>query len=162
VDAPLHFVEGGASVEQLSLDTLVGPSLVVGFGPDVDAITPAHLEALALPSRTERLLLKTRNSVLWDDPTHPFSSEYVALTSEAATWLVGRGVRLVGIDYLSIQRFEDAEPLTHRVLLEAGVIIVEGLNLSQVEPGPYHLACLPLKLVGSDGAPARAVLYNGG
>lgn len=159
VDAPVHFIENGPTVDQLPLDILIGPVLVVEL-PNVEAITPDHLENLMLPAGTTRLLLKTRNSALWADPHHEFYPDFVALTSEAARWVVRKGVRLVGIDYLSVQRFRDTNPLTHRILLEVGVVIVEGLNLQGVPPGPYQLICLPLKLVSSDGAPARVVLIE--
>ncbi len=157
VDAPLHFLDGGESVEHLSLEVLMGPALVVEL-LDVDEITPDHLDALALPPHTRRILFKTRNSALWDDSQHSFYPNFVALTSDAAAWLVQHHIELVGIDYLSIQLFHDARPLTHQRLLEAGVVILEGLDLRAVQPGTYHLVCLPLKLVGCDGAPARAVL----
>ena len=159
VDAPIHFVDGSSAVENLPLDILIGPTAVVEL-LDVDAITADCLEALALPSNMTRLLFKTRNSELWADPRHDFYPDFVALTPDAANWVVRRGIRLLGVDYLSVQRFHDPEPTTHRILLGAGVVIVEGLDLSAVPPGTYQLLCLPLKLVGSDGAPARAVLIR--
>lgn len=159
VDAPRHFLPQGATVEALALDVLIGAAVVVEM-PDCDAITPADLDSLHLPLGTTRLLFKTRNSQLWRQPEHPFEPNFVALTSDAAAWVVDRGIQLVGVDYLSVQRFYDSEPLTHCRLLEAGVVIVEGLNLAAVAPGEYHFICLPLKLVGSDGAPARAVLVG--
>ncbi len=157
VDAPVHFIENGLSVEELPLDALIGPAIVVELS-DVEVISLKCLENLKLPAGTTRLLFKTRNSALWAGSHREFYHDFVALTYEAAKWLVEKGFRLIGIDYLSVQRFCSSEPLTHRILLEAGVIIVEGLNLQNVPPGPYQLLCLPLKLVGSDGAPARAVL----
>ena len=159
VDAPGHFVENGSTVEQLSLDILIGRAWVAEV-LTTDVITPKILEDLTIPSDTTRLLFKTNNSSLWADPRHTFKSDFVALSAEAATWVVDQGIRLVGIDYLSIQMFDDAEPLTHRILLKAGVVIVEGLNLRDVRPGSYRLICLPLKLAGSDGAPSRAVLIE--
>ena len=157
LDAPGHFIEGGKGVDQLDLDVLVGPC-VVGAVPDVMEITPDHLEALDLPQGTMRLLLKTRNSALWDTPGHEFNKEFAALTADAARWVVDRGIRLIGIDYLSIQLFADAVSTTHLVLLGDEVIIVEGLDLRAVEPGAYELTCLPMKLVDADGAPVRAIL----
>jgi arylformamidase len=159
VDAPAHFIEDGLSVEQLALDILVGTATLVEF-PEIDIITPDLLEIQKLPPQIERLLLKTKNSDLWTDPNHEFNPDFVALSAESASWMVNKGIKLVGIDYLSIQRFKDAEPLTHRILLEAGVVILEGLDLRAVEPGNYQLICLPLKLTGSDGAPARAILIK--
>jgi arylformamidase len=128
--------------------------------PEADIITPDMLDALALSPQTTRLLLKTRNSALWADPHHHFHQDFVALSTQAAQWIIRKGIDLVGIDYLSIQLFKDAESLTHRTLLDGGVIIVEGLNLKDVAPGIYHLICLPIKLSGSDGAPTRAVLVQ--
>jgi arylformamidase len=159
VDAPAHFIDGGASVDRLPLAVLVGPAEVVSL-PDVDRISSGDLEALNLAGNTRRLLLKTRNSELWEAPSPHFDPDYVALDSGAARWIVEKGIRLVGVDYLSVQRFADRDATTHRVLLEAGVVIVEGLNLTSVAPGRYRLVCLPLKLVGSDGAPARTILIK--
>ncbi len=159
VDAPAHFVENGRTVDQLPLGTLVGPATVIEI-LEKSVITPEILEKALLPSEIRRLLIKTTNSHLWDDPHHPFYSDFAALSAEAARWIVAKGIRLVGVDYLSVQRFRDPEPLTHRFLLQAGVVIVEGLDLRNVRPGEYSFACLPLKLAGSDGAPARAVLFE--
>lgn len=159
MDAPVHFVEGGPAIEDLPLDVLIGPAVVAKL-LGVDTITPECLETLTLPSDTKRLLFKTSNSQLWAGSHHEFCSDYVALTPQAAEWVVRKGIRLIGVDYLSVQRFHDPEPLTHLILLEAGVVIVEGLDLREVPPGRYQLICLPMKLVGSDGAPARAVLIR--
>jgi arylformamidase len=159
VDAPLHFIEDGLTVEQLPLDVLIGPAYVADF-PEADTITPDSLEALELPRETTRLLIKTRNSALWSDPHHQFNPDFVAINTDAANWVVKRGIRLIGIDYLSIQRYKDPEPLTHRILLEAGVVIVEGLCLQDAQAGHYKLICLPIKLAGSEGAPARAVMIE--
>ena len=159
VDAPAHFIENGKTVENLSLNTLIGPAVVANL-PEADIITPDMLDALALSPQTTRLLLKTRNSALWADPHHHFHQDFVALSTQAAQWIIRKGIDLVGIDYLSIQLFKDAEPLTHRTLLDEGIIIVEGLNLKDVAPGIYQLICLPIKLSGSDGAPTRAVLVR--
>ena len=157
LDAPCHFIEGGKAVEDLDLGTLVGPCVVVEI-PDTQAIGPSHLEAANIPAGTTRLILKTSNSALWDDPGHEFFRDFAAITPDAAKWLVARGIRLIGIDYLSIQRFADEVSTTHIVLLEAEVVIVEGLDLRAVAPGAYDLTCLPMKIAGSDGAPVRAIL----
>ena len=163
IDAPLHYIKDGKSIEQLELDDLIGPA-VVAYLSEAETITKNVLEELSLPEDTRRLLLRTRNSSLWETGSHRFQTNYVALTQDAAQWIVDRGIYLIGVDYLSVQRYgEDSQ--THEILLSAGVIIVEGLNLAHVESGMYELICLPLKLVGSDGAPARAVLrkmINGG
>jgi arylformamidase len=154
VDAPLHFIDGAAGADRLPLDALVGPAVVVdarGASGDIDA---AALAALEVPA-TERLLLRTRNGDLWE--RDGFTSDYVGVAEDAAHELVAMGVRLVGIDYLSIAPSGDPAP-THRVLLEAGVVVVEGLDLRSAPAGRYDLICLPLRLEGADGAPARALL----
>lgn len=156
VDAPLHFVDGGASVDQLNLEILVGPA-TVGFLPEADAITADDLENLDLPAGTERLLLRTRNSDLWAAGVTEFQEDFVALTADAAHWVVDRGMRLIGVDYLSVQRYQDG-PAVHQTLLGAGVVVVEGLDLSSVKPEEYELICLPLRLMGAEGAPGRAIL----
>ncbi len=156
VDAPWHFLNDGFTVDEMSLDVLIGPA-IVAYLPEASVITANELADLNLASGIQRLLLKTRNSDLWAAGVTEFRKDYVALSADAARWVVERGIRLVGIDYLSVQRYED-NPLTHQILMKAGVIIVEGLNLAAVEPGSYELICLPIRLMGSDGAPVRAVL----
>ena len=159
IDAPSHVIPNGQSVDETPLDVLIGPVTVCDL-PDVNQISAADLAALQLPSDVQRLLIRTRNSAVWAEQASEFIETYVALTHDAARWIVERGIRLVGVDYLSVEIFGQPEPLTHRALLGAGVVIVEGLDLHQVDPGEYQLACLPLKLVGADGAPARAVLHD--
>lgn len=155
VDAPRHFLENGTTVEQLPLDIRVGPA-IVAYLPHVDTITASDLAALSLPEDTKRLLLKTRNSALWGKK-RGFNTDYAGLTASAARWIVEVGIGLVGVDYLSVQKYYDGRE-THQILLEAEVVIVEGVNLAAVKPGWYELICLPLKIMGADGAPARAVL----
>jgi arylformamidase len=151
LDAPLHFIEGAAAAEEIPLDSLVGEAVVVDATALEGPIDAQALESCSIAEGAERVLLKTRNGELWarDEFTHDF----VRLDRSGAHWLVDRGVRLIGLDYLSIGD-EDA----HRVLLGAGVVPLEGLDLRHVEPGRYELLCLPLRVVGSDGAPARALL----
>lgn len=156
VDAPWHFLDDGSTSEQLPLDAMMGEAFVA-YLPEVDAITAETLFQLTLPAGTTRLLLRTRNSELWETGVTEFRKDFVALTSDAAQWLVDRGIRLIGVDYLSVHRYGDNAP-THQILLRAGIVIVEGLNLAVVAPGKYELICLPLRLDGADGAPARAVL----
>ena len=156
VDAPLHFLADGADVTHLSLDALIGPAVVAELS-DVDVITARDLEALKLPTDARRLLLRTRNSEGWQREDREFRTDFVALTVDAVRWVVARGIRLIGVDYLSVQIF-GGDPETHIALLQAGIVIVEGLNLAEVAPGNYELICLPLKLAGAEGAPARAVL----
>jgi len=161
VDAPYHFIAGGTTVEALSLDVLIGPAHVVAL-PGLRLITPESLAALNLPASARRVLFKTDNSGLWNGPAAgAFRRDFVALAPAAAQWLVDRGIRLVGVDYLSVEPYAEQEPIaytTHHILLGAGVIVIEGLNLAEVPTGVYELICLPLKLVGADGAPARVVL----
>ncbi len=160
VDAPYHFLGGDApTVEQLDLGVLTGPAQVVALPELGAAITAADLEAASIPAGTTRLLLKTRNSALWARGERVFQEDFVALDAGAAEWVVAHGIQLVGVDYLSVAPFKAPVP-THRILLRAGVIPVEGLDLSAVEPGAYTLFCLPLKIMGSDGAPARAILIS--
>jgi len=159
VDAPFHFVPDGKPVDTLPLDILTGPAVVCHL-PDAEAIDVTQVQSLDLPAGTQRLLFKTRNSRWWEEGVREFQRDFVALTPDAARWVVDRGIRLVGVDYLSVQRFHDHRPTTHVTLLRAGVVIIEGLNLSKVPAGEYNLYCLPLKLLGADGAPSRAILIE--
>ncbi|MBI4308477.1 MAG: cyclase family protein [Chloroflexi bacterium] len=155
VDAPRHILPNGLTVDELPLDVLVGKAVVVAL-PDEPVVTASALARARIPDGTERVLLKTRNSELWR--REGFQRGFAYLTPEAAQYLVARRVRLVGIDYLSIEGYGVAPPQTHWALLRHGVVVVEGLDLSGVEPGEYTLACLPLRVRGADGAPARAAL----
>lgn len=157
VDAPLHFLEGGDTVDHLPLRLLTGRAYVVDMGK-AETIDEAALQRVNLPPRTRRVLFKTRNSELWGKENR-FVETYVSLTPGGVNWLVKKGVQLVGVDYLSVAPFKDTVP-THRALLSAKVIILEGLDLREVSQGRYTLYCLPLKLVGAEGAPARAILVG--
>jgi arylformamidase len=159
VDAPHHFLNDGRTVDTLSLDVLVGPVQVVQVPEEVGLITAGLLEKAAVQPGTLRLLLKTRNSRLWERSVKEFDRGYVSLSLDAAEWIVGAGVKLVGIDYLSVAPFNQSIP-AHQALLKPGIVILEGLDLSAVSPGFYTLYCLPLNLVGSDGAPARVILVG--
>jgi arylformamidase len=154
VDAPFHFIDGGSTVESMPLDTLCGRAFVADLG-EVASIGAKELEAASIPGDTERLLLKSGNSSLWKKSA--FYPAYAALTGDGARRLVHSGIRLVGIDYLSIGPYPDNSEV-HRVLLGAGMVIVEGLDLSAVNAGWYQLVCLPLKVAGAEGIPARAIL----
>ena len=155
VDAPIHFVEGGEAAEAISLDALIGPAWVVDATTAARSITAGDVDRFDIPADEVRLLFRTRSAHLWD--LTGFEPGFVALDASAAAALVRRGVRSVGIDYLSIAPIDDPVP-THRILFEAGVVVLEGLDLRNVAPGAYDLLCLPLRIVGSDGAPARALL----
>jgi arylformamidase len=159
VDAPHHFLNDGRTVDTLSLEVLVGPVQVVQIPDEVGLITAGLLEKTAVQPGTLRLLLKTRNSRLWKRSVKEFDRGYVGLSVDAAEWIVGAGVKLVGIDYLSVAPFNQSIP-AHTALLKPGIVILEGLDLNAVSPGFYTLYCLPLNLVGSDGAPARVILVG--
>lgn len=159
IDAPAHFIPGGNTVEQIPLDVLIGETIVADL-PTVSIITPSDLAGLELPPGTKRLLLRTKNSKLWKDYGNEFCPHFAALTIESAQWVVRKGIKLLGIDYLSVEPFMESTQQTHITLLSAGVVILEGLNLSQVIPGTYELICLPLKLVDAEGAPARSILRS--
>jgi arylformamidase len=157
MDAPVHFIEGTGGIDSFSPETLVGTAYVVEILPQGDHIEAADLEKAGLPENFRRVLFKTRNSSFWEQPD-VFRKDYIALSPGGAKWLVERGVKLVGIDYLSIERFQPEKYETHQMLLSHGVVIVEGLDLRQVEPGEYTLMALPLKIKDGDGAPARVLL----
>jgi arylformamidase len=152
VDAPCHFIPGAPGASELSLGRFLGRCVVADATDAEGPIGADAIDALALPLLTERLLLKTRNSQLW--ARDGFAEGFVRLDSGGAAAVVERGIRVVGIDYLSI-----GDRPAHLALLERDIGIIEGLDLRAVEPGPYYLACLPLKLAGADGAPARALLW---
>ncbi len=156
VDAPVHFRPGADGVDALALDSLIGPARVVPIG-DVRAIGVEELRSFQ-PQEGERLLFKTRNSATtWID--EEFAEDFVYLSFDAARFLVEGRVRTVGIDYLSIAGMDEGAP-THQALLDAGVCIIEGLDLSAAAPGAYEMICLPLRLAGADGAPARVILRS--
>ncbi len=156
VDAPCHFIDGAASVDSLALDALIGPAWVADLGA-AGAIAAEDLARAAIPENAQRLLLKTRNGRLWAEDA--FRADFAHLTPDAARWVVDHGIRLVGVDYLSVEAF-GGDGATHEILLGAGVVVVEGLNLSEAAQGWYGLYCLPLKVLGGDGAPARVVLIS--
>ena len=159
VDAPAHFIEGATKVESLDLNVLIGEAEVVEVPEDAYAITKEFVLAHCSPG-AQRILFKTRNSAFWDQPKLEFRRDFTYLDLEAAQTLVQRGAKLVGIDYLSIEKFDSEKHETHLALLSHGVVIVEGLNLSDIPAGKYELICLPLRLQSNqgDGAPARVVL----
>jgi arylformamidase len=154
-DASRHFFDDGQPVDQIPLDRLIGPALLVSFPDDVHAVGAAELKAHDLKGR-KRILLRTRNSALLSQKQ--FAPDYTYLAPDGAEYLVDKGIELVGIDYLSIEQFHSGHHRTHRTLLAKSVVILEGLDLSVPPPGEYQLICLPLRIEGCDGAPARAVL----
>jgi arylformamidase len=157
VDAPVHFVDGATGIDSIPLATLVGPCLVVEADPPWLELRPEDLPA----TEHTRVLFKTRNSARWASGKTEFETEFVAVGLELARKLVAEGKLLVGVDYLSVESYHAPfEHPVHHTLLTARIVVIEGLDLSAVEPGEYELFCLPLKLVGSDGAPARTLLVR--
>ena len=156
VDAPAHFIEGARKIDAVPLEILIGPARVIRVPDDLTEITPEFLEGCDL-SGIERLIFHTRNSGFWNEA---FRRDFTHLLPEAAQKLVDGGIKLVGTDYLSIEKFHSGDHKTHRTLLSNNVVIVEGLSLSEVPDGDYELICLPLKIAdgSGDGAPARPVL----
>jgi arylformamidase len=154
VDAPRHFFDGAAGVDLLPLEMLLGRVRVIevrsrkGIGPD-------ELSEIDL-SEDVRVLIKTTNSRLWGSPE--FNRDYVGVTEAGAKHLIGHGIKVLGVDYLSVEQFKNPGAPAHHVLLGGGTIVIEGLNLRDVDPGVYEMFCLPLRIVGADGAPARVVL----
>jgi len=154
IDAPVHFIKGESGVDSLPLEALIGPAAVVHI-PDVQAISAAELEKAGIPNDAERVLLKTDNAKLAIQSE--FNENYSFITPEGARFMIDSGIRLVGIDYLSVAQYGHGDAV-HQALLGAGTIIIEGLDLRGVEPGFYNMIALPLKIAGCDGAPARVVL----
>lgn len=159
VDAPAHFIEGAPGLPSLPLEALIGDALVVELPTDVRAVEAVHVAAARAEGAT-RVLFKTRNSAFWAEPRGRFREDFTYLTEGAAHALVEAGARLVGIDYLSVEKFKAEDFRTHLALLSRGVVVLEGLDLRGVSAGRYELICLPLKIAAGsgDGAPCRAVL----
>ena len=157
VDAPNHFIDGTRKVHELDLEKLIGFARVVEIDESVLAIEPKHIEDLG---QFERVLFKTRNSAFWNEPEKGFRKDFTYITPEAARVLADAGIKLVGIDYLSVEKFGSKSFDTHLTLLEKEVVIIEGLDLREVPAGDYEMFCLPLKILGGtgDGSPARTVL----
>jgi arylformamidase len=156
VDAPRHFFDNGITVEALALDLLIGRTRVIEI-PKRGGITRDDLAAAGLREDL-RVLLKTPNSALWNN--EPFRPDFTYLDESAAAYLVDQGVKVIGVDYLSVEQFKKPGAPAHRALLSRNAIIIEGLNLSDAAPGMYEMYCLPLPVSGGDGAPARVVLKH--
>jgi arylformamidase len=154
VDAPKHFIDDGPGVDALPLDLLLGRARVIDI-PKRGGIGAEELTAAGLREDL-RVLLKTPNSALWNGTG--FHQDFTYVTEEGALYLVAQGVKVIGVDYLSVEQYKKAGGPAHRALLSHGVVIIEGLNLSDAEPGMYEMYCLPLRVLGGDGAPARVVL----
>lgn len=156
IDAPRHFTDDGLTLEHIELARLLGPTYVASV-PVAGSIEPADLDLAGIPDGTARLLLRTANSEIADLYTTPFREDYAALSPAAAQWVVDRGIDVIGIDYLSIQRFNDP-PDAHVIILGAGLVIVEGLDLSHISEGWHDMICMPILLTGAEAAPARVAL----
>ena len=158
IDAPSHFIDDGLTIDKIPIAKLIGPTFVACI-KNIDTITAETLDSSSIPKDVKRLLLLTDNSELWIKKGVKFNEDYVALSPDAAEWIVDRKIELIGIDYLSIQKY-NASPDTHIVLLSNDVVILEGLNLENVSEGWHKLICLALKLEGIEGSPARAILVE--
>jgi arylformamidase len=158
VDAPVHFIKGAKGVDQILIDSLIGPARIIEIA-DVDTIKEKALAGHGI-KKGERILLRTRNSInkiLYKDT---FTKDFVYMEKGAAEFLVARGIKTLGIDYLSVGGYKKDGPDVHRMLLGAGILIIEGLDLTEALPGRYHMICLPMKILDSDGAPARVIVKS--
>lgn len=156
LDAPLHFVQDARPIHALDLNKLIGKVYIAEIR-NLKSISALNLEEANIPKDCNKLILKTDNQLYWEQKLTEFQEDFSSIDKTGAQWVVDRGIHLIGIDYLSIQRFHDG-PETHQLLLNAEVVIVETLNLEEVESGWYNLICLPLKLEGLEGSPVRAIL----
>ncbi len=159
IDAPFHFLKAGYGVEQIPLDLLVGPAQVIQIPEEAKVIDSKTLEKTVIKPGIKKVLFKTSVSLQRTQLTQGFKADFVAVDADAAQILVDKGINVIGIDYLSIAPYKNSRP-THEILLNANILIIEGLNLADVDEGIYTLYCLPLKLKGSDGAPARVILIQ--
>ncbi len=157
VDPPLHMIQGGSAVDLMPLNILIGDCFVCKM-LNVPFVNQEMLEAADIPKHTERILFHTNNSNRWAEKT--FFSDYTYLTPDGADWLVSHDIKLVGIDYLSIEQFHSGHHGAHLRLLEKGIVIIEGVDLRNIEQGIYQLICLPLRIKDGDGSPARAILID--
>lgn len=162
IDAPVHFVPGRRGIDRLDLDTLIGPAFVADLTGVECEIHGRDFENAKVPQNTLRLLCKTSNSNLWSESPAKFDPGFIGISPDGAQWLIEHGVKLVGVDYLGVERYDsvgNGAP-THHLLLEKELVIVEGLDLSNIAAGEYELICLPVKIKNSDGAPCRAILVK--
>ncbi len=157
IDAPMHFVRDGASIDRVSLEPLIGPARVIDISDNVQSIDAAELNRHKWRG-TPRVIFRTRSSIRGWMKSSTFHRDFAYIAPDAAQLLADAGVQLVGIDYISAERFGAPAPLTHRILLGKGIPIVEGMSLETVQPGDYDLVVLPMKVAGHEGAPARAIL----
>lgn len=159
VDAPWHFVSSGITIEEIPLETMVGACQVVQVGDDVDMIGENEIQSAELDPSIPRVLFKSRNSREWLNPKPVFNRDFVGFSVEGAKALVEMGMKFVGLDYLSVAPYDLGKPV-HDIFLEAGLVLLEGADLSKVQPGRYQIFCLPLKLGSTEGSPARVILIE--
>ena len=162
IDAPKHFIDNGKTIEQIPLDKLIGETLVLHIAEEIEVINASVLKAHPLQAqllKAKKVLFRTRNSSLWSAFPNSFIEDYVGIDASGAAYLAALGMNLIGVDYLSVAPYKATyEP--HHILLSQEIILLEGINLSEVPQGTYQMFCLPLKISGSDGAPARAILIG--
>lgn len=158
VDAPRHLFNEGRTIDEIPLKVLIGTTMVVDLN-NINQIDRQVLSSIKWQNST-RILFKTRNSKYWKSPIHKFEQDFVSLAPDGAEFLLEKKIELVGIDYLSIDLFNADQLPVHKILLKEDVVVIEGLNLAEVPEGLYELICLPIKILGSDGAPARAILRS--
>ena len=159
MDAPYHVMDAGRTVDQIPLEQLIGQAQVVVVPPEIESIDANFLSYCGLSEGVERVLFKTRNSKFWNDQPLRFREDFIGVDASGARWLTEQGVILAGIDWFSISPMQDLKT-PHEILLGAGTVILENLDLRKVPAGSYELICLPLKLMGTDGAPVRAILRS--
>lgn len=159
IDSPFHLINAGNTVDQIPLESLIGDVQVVQVSSRYDVINEKCLKELDINPAIERILFKTSNSDFWENDPYSFNTDYIALNTDGAKFLADSGMRLVGVDYFSISSFDDLTK-PHMILLENNTVLLENIDLRNVFPGVYQLICLPLKLVGTDGAPVRAILMT--
>ncbi|MHB8133978.1 MAG: cyclase family protein [Anaerolineaceae bacterium] len=159
IDAPLHFFENGLSTDKIAIEKMVGVVEIIQINENTTIITESILKGLKQNLWPKRVIFKTSSSLISDWSQKPFRKDFCALSTGAAEYLVQQGVKLVGIDYLSIAPYEEPDEV-HRILLVAGVVVLEGLNLYGISIGNYKLICLPLNITGVEGAPARVILLE--
>ncbi len=158
VDPPVHFIEGADGIDRVPLEQLYGEAVVAELPEANGPITVRDLDELRVPEGTTRLLVKTSNSKIWDQDRPSFPDHYACLTVDAAEWVVKRGIRVVGVDFLSVEEKGSEGHPVHKTLLSNGISIIEGLDLREAPTGPCTLLCFPLKVLNGDGGPARAAL----
>ncbi|BBB48768.1 cyclase family protein [Pelolinea submarina] len=159
MDAPFHVIDAGRTVDQIALEQLIGPAQVVAVPPEIEVIDAGFLSNCGLAAGVQRVLFKTRNSKFWNDQPLRFREDFVGVDTSGVCWLIEKGVILAGIDWFSISPMQDLKN-PHEILLRGGAVILENLDLRKVPAGSYELICLPLKLMGTDGAPVRAILRS--